>query len=100
MRGHFAITLFPSRRNASKTIAVFRHLVTLEHFANRSIDLHAILLSWPIIEEAVARGSGRSGHRLGRRSSRCNRTHDVTRKGPAIDDPESAMRPERKRLSS
>src|SRR5262245_16599743 len=100
MKRHFAITLFPSRRNASKTIAVFRHLVTLEHFADRSIDLHALLLCWRPLEEAAARGSGKSRHRLDRRSSRCNRALVVPRLSPAVDDPESAERPERKRLSS
>src|SRR5215468_12442045 len=100
MKGYFAITLFPSRRNASKTIAVFRHLVTLEHFADRSIDLHALLLRWRLLEEVAARGSGRSRHWLDKRPSRCNRALVVPRPGPAADDPERAERPERLRLSS
>ena len=57
---------------------------------------HEISARRRLLEESAARGSGRSRHRLDSRPSRCNRALVVPRPGPAVDDPETAERPERK----
>src|SRR5204863_9723244 len=96
MKGHFAITLFYRVATLRKRMRRLRHLVThrFEHVAGRSIDLHA-LLRWRLLEEAAARGSGRSRHWLDKHPSRCNRALVVSRLGPAAAAPERAKRPER-----